>query len=259
MKKRIAILVLMGIICLAGCSTQNGVKVETAQQNTRQYEEETQDNPAQQSEAETHSVKKENTNVKESASKESITYTYNTFLDEYKDDLANLHIFADTYAGSELIERDDAIEITNAIVTKDYYLDADVIENMQAGDSVRIEGIEYKFTSIELENDGWYSVEVSVQEPDKLKEDQYLYEDIYGLQKTEDGKHYIAYFCSDDIIQEEIYSGSVFFDKDCLVGLYENEELLKEYFRQEYSFINSIGCELNEKGLVQYFYNQMAG
>ena len=41
--------------------------------------------------------------------------------------------------------------------------------------------------------------------------------------------------------------------------LVQQDELLKEYFQQEYSFINSIGCEVNEEGLIQYFYNQIAG
>ena len=257
MKKSIVIIVLLGMMSLSGCASKD-VAQQSEQETTMVTEATTVTETT--TVAETTTVT-ETTTVAETTtvSEENETITYNSFLSEYKEDLDNIHIMADAYNGSELIERDEALEITTVIVTKDYYFDTEVIENAKAGDIIQIQGVGYELASIQLESEGWYSVEVLLPESEEIPEGQYLYSDIYGFGKTKDGKHYIAYFCSDDIIQEEIYNGAVFFDKECLVGLYEKDELLKEYFQQEYSFINSIGCEVNEEGLIQYFYNQIAG
>ena len=137
---------------------------------------------------------------------------YNTFLEQYEDELEYLRIYAYS-AESELIEREDAFELTNAYVTKHYYVDAEVVEHAKVGDVITIQGIDYTIQMMDPNATG-YSVTLQMDENAELQEEQYVYPDIYAFERTKDGKHYVILFCSDDYVSEEIYAGSVFLIKN---------------------------------------------
>lgn len=190
----------------------------------------------------------------------SRSFEYNEFLEPYKDELEYIRISA-YFGNAELIEREDAIEITNASVTKHYYLDADIVDNAQVGDVIDIQGIGYTIQAMEPSESGY---DVTLEVGEKVDISQYVYPDIYAFERTKDGEHYVILFCSDDYITEEIYTGSVFFDKDCIFTGYFQGEIcdvpLSEYYELEkYPYISIMRFEITKKGLIQAFENQIAG
>lgn len=189
-------------------------------------------------------------------------FEYNTFLESYKTDLDYIRFYA-YFDESEWIEHEDAFEVTNVCATKYYYLDAEVVDNAHVGDTIIIQGIEYLIQTMEQNTNG-YSVSLQVDENTVLPEEQYIYQDIYGFERTNDGKHYVILFCSGDYIEEQIYLGSVFFDKDCIMtGYYHGEVcdvLLSEYYaNEEYPYISIMSFKITKEGLIRSFQNQIAG
>ena len=266
MKKRVAAL-LLGVVCLSGCASNEAESIEntsdpvvTAVQseearNTTQVEE-------TQSTVQVEEISEAATEV-QTVTAEQTTFAYNDFLAEYQDDLGRISI-CDSDA-SELVDNGDVLELKNAVVSRNYYLDAEVVENAKAGDTITIQDIPYTLQKIEKSEGGeGYSVELTSDEEPDWENGICVYEDIYMFAPSADGKHYSIIYCSDDTITEQIYTGSVYIAKDAVINTFAGETIkditVSDYFATvEYPYISTWGFEVNEEGLISYIQNQLAG
>lgn len=257
MKKRVAAL-LLGVVCLSGCASNEAESIENTSdsvvvaveseetQNTTQVEE------SSEASAEVQTVTGEQNN-----------FVYNDFLAEYQNDLGRISIYESE--ASELVDNGDVLELKNAVVSRDYYLDAEVVENAKAGDTITIQDIPYTLKKIEkCEGGEGYSVELTSDVESDWENGICVYDDIYMFSPSADGKHYSIIFCSDDTITEQIYTGSVYIAKDAVINAYVGDTVkditVSDYFAtDEYPYISTWGFELNEEGLISYIQNQIAG
>lgn len=258
MKKRM-VCVLLGIMCLAGCAS---AKKDAVEMNTGAIviADEVADTVEATEDAETDSeLAIEDEQVAMSG---LIDFVYNDFLSEYENDLSRITIRSGDEV--ELIDRGDKLELKNAIVYRDYYLDAEVVENARVGDTIEIQKIPYRIDQIDVEEGYGYSVQLTPEVDNDWEKGIYAYEDIYEFSRSNDGKHYSVVFCSDDLISEQIYAGSVFFDKDAMINTYVGEDIcdiaVKDYIEQtEYPYISSWSFILDKNGLISFVQNQIAG
>lgn len=259
MKKRM-VLVLLGLMCLAGCAT---TKKETEELNTGAIvlEDEVADSELGTSEGTTGEQTQTITD-EQVATTGNINFIYNDFLADYADDLSRITFT--TQDNVELIDKGDKFELKNVIVSRDYYLDKDVVENAKAGDTIEIQGIPYQIVSIEKAELYGYSVQLVSQIENDWEKGIYAYEDIYAFETANGGQNYSVIFCSDDTIKEQIYTGSVFIDKDAIINAYVGEDIcdiaVKDYVeKEEYPYISAWSFTLEQDGLISFIQNQIAG
>lgn len=257
MKKRIAAL-LLGVVCLGGCASTEAESIENISEavDIADESEETQDTAQVEESSET------STEI-QTVTEEQTNFAYNDFLAEYQNDLGRISIYESE--ASELVDNGDVLELKNAVASRDYYLDAEMVENAKAGDTITIQDVPYTLEKIEKCEDGeGYSVELTSNVEPDWKDGIYAYEDIYMFEPSADGEHYSIVFCSDDKITEQIYTGSVYIAKDAVINTYVGDTVkditVSDYFAtDEFPFISTWGFELNEEGLITYIQNQIAG
>ena len=259
MKKRM-VFVLLGMLCLAGCAT---TKKEKAELNTSAIvlDDEVADSELGTSE-ETTGEQTQTITDEQVATNGNIDFVYNDFLAEYADDLARITFT--TQDKAEIVDCGDKLELKNATAYRDYYLDADVVENAKSGDTIEIQGIPYQIVSIEKAESYGYSVQLVSQIENDWEKGIYAYEDIYAFETANGGQNYSVIFCSDDTIKEQIYTGSVFIDKDAIINAYVGEDIcdiaVKDYVeKEEYPYISAWSFTLEQDGLISFIQNQIAG
>lgn len=257
--KRIVVALLLGVVCLSGCTSQKVDSIEYSSDAVVVSDEvaETQDT----TQAEETSVAA--TEESMTATGEQIDFVYNDFLAEYQNDLGRIKIYESE--ASELVDKGDVLELKNAVASRDYYLDAEVVENAKAGDTITIQDIPYTLNKIEKSEGGeGYSVELTSDVESDWEKGICVYEDIYMFYPSADGEHYSVIFCSDDTISEQIYTGSVYIAKDAVINTYVGDTVkdisVSDYFAtDEFPYISTWGFELNEEGLISFIQNQIAG
>lgn len=257
MKKRM-VFVLLGMMCLAGCAT---TKKETEELNTGAIvlEDEIADSELGTSEGTSEGQTITDEQV---ATTGNIDFVYNDFLAEYADDLARITFT--TQDKAEIVDCSDKLELKNVTAYRDYYLDAAVVENAKAGDTIEIQGIPYQIVSIEKAESYGYSVQLVSQIENDWEKGIYAYEDIYAFETANGGQNYSVIFCSGDTIKEQIYTGSVFIDKDAIINAYVGEDIcdisVKDYVeKEEYPYISAWSFTLDKNGLISFIQNQIAG
>ena len=263
MKKKMITILFTSMFAMAtvsGCGNSETISVETNTPETASVEtpevEETQTTTqaAESTEASTET---------QTISEEQTSFVYNDFLTEYQNDLGRIRIYESE--ASEFVEHEDVLELKNAVASRDYYLDAEIVENAKAGDTITIQDVPYTLKTIEkCDGNDAYSVELSSDVEADWENGIYVYEDIYMFSPSADGKNYSIIFCSDDTIAEQIYTGSVYIAKDAVINTYVGDTVkditVSEYFAtDEYPYISTWGFELNEEGLISFIQNQIAG